>query len=143
MPKRAWLAIGAAAIVVAAAGAFWTTRLLNPAPIAISRGDVTEIALQPVPEGPVLEFTSTPLHGSWSGGNLPLSSIEQAIPIPLPGALFQGFCQLGGNLVVSLRDGRQVSYGPCRHPASIRALWRQMELVATQGDCRDGCAPDQ
>ena len=142
MRRRGWIA-GVVAVAIATAGAWVSIRLLNPQPIWFGAGDLTAIQLQPVPEGPTIDFTLSPLHGSWGGGNLPLSSVASAIPVPLPAPQFQGFCREGGDLIVSLRDGRRVIYGPCHHPASIRALWRQMELVASRGRCQQACAPDQ
>lgn len=149
MLRREWLGIAALLLVVAGSAIWLVNRQLNSRateagrPIAVVRSDIQELALQPVPEGPTLEFASTPLHGSWTGDNLPLSSVIDAIPIPLPGTESQGSCGLGGDLIVTLRGGRRVVYGPCRHPAAILVLWSRMVTQASGGACQDGCAPKQ
>jgi hypothetical protein len=57
---------------------------------------------------------------------MPLSLIEDAIPFPLPAPGWQGFCQMGGNVVVHLADGRTIEYGPCHRPESIERLRERM-----------------
>jgi hypothetical protein len=38
-----------------------------------------------------------------------------AIPVPLPAPSWQGLvCRTGGDVIVTLRDGSEITYGPCR-----------------------------
>jgi hypothetical protein len=52
-------------------------------------------------------------------------------------------CDMGGDLVLNLRDGRTITYGPCRHRDPIRALWGHIAMVESNGRCTDGCAPTE
>src|SRR5258705_4811148 len=82
------------------------------APIDVQLADIAGITLQPIPEGPTL-FWNHPPTGPYSAQQ---ASIEAAIPIPLPGPDLQPIgCSLGGDLIVHLRSGRDISYGPCKH----------------------------
>jgi hypothetical protein len=124
------------AVVIAAGfrGLLWWT--VGSSPINIQLTDVASIQIQPVPEGPPLGPV-TPQSQQWT-------LIETAIPIPLPGPVNQPIgCDQGGDLIVNLRDGRTVTYGPCRHPQAIRALWARLETVESNGRCTEGCAPPE
>lgn len=96
------------------------------APLPFSREDVVAVWLQPVPEGPRSpNFVLDPTNR-----DRPLSEISDAIPSPLPRDLWQGFgCDLGGNVVVEVRDGSEIHYGPCRYPDSIKDLRQRMLQV--------------
>ena len=107
-------------------------------PIDVQLIDIASIQLQPIPEGPTLIWN----HAPTSPYSDQQAQIEAAIPIPLPGPELQPIgCNLGGDLIVRLRDGRAITYGPCRHPASIRALWSRLIVVLADPKCRQPCAP--
>jgi hypothetical protein len=107
--------------VVVVAGILW---LLAQAPIEVRRADVVSVRTQPIPEGPIpapFERRAT------SAYSRPLSLIEEAIPVPLPGRGVQSpWCRGGGALIITLADGRTITYGPCYQPAPIEALWKRM-----------------
>lgn len=91
-------------------------------PVAAS-GGVTEIDVVLVPEGPTLSVRDVP---SRAGGVIPLASVQRFIPDPLPAPEFQWICDRGSDMVITLRSGKQVTYGPCRRPASIDRLWTEL-----------------
>ncbi len=117
MTKRAAL-VGATVLLVVVGGlSFW--RYSATRPISIQRSDVIRLHIQPVPEGPGLCFGR--------GCSLPISAIQAAIPVPLPARSWQGpICRTGSDLIVTLRDGREISYGPCHWPPAIEWLRRKM-----------------
>lgn len=121
MKRRRLVAAVPAVVVLAAAGAFW---LQAQAPIEVRRADVVSVRTQPIPEGP----TTAPFERqATSAYSRPLSLIEEAIPIPLPGRGLQPFwCTSGGDLIITLADGRTITHGPCYHPAPIKALWQRI-----------------
>jgi hypothetical protein len=136
---RKWLGLLVVAAVVCAVVVAVGFRLLQPAlgssPIDVHLGDIASLQLQPVPEGPTLVLK--PANQEWS-------LIEGAIPIPLPAPVDQPLgCDSGGDLIVGLKDGRTITYGPCRHPKTIRALWARIEVVDSKGRCTNGCAPTE
>ena len=94
----------------------------QPIPVA-SNGGVVEVDLLPVPEGPSVSFKRV---ATTVGGTVPLGPADQFIPDPLPPPLFQWLCNRGGNMVVILGSGKQVTYGPCFRPGSINRLWAQL-----------------
>ena len=133
-----WVAVPVAmavlAVVAAAMGFLWWPT--SAAPIDVPLVEITGIRIQPVPEGPTLYWP----HPPTSPPNADLAAVEAAIPDPLPGPISQPiWCTVGGNLIIEIADGRSITYGPCRHPASIRALWAT--LVRLQGPCVEPCAP--
>jgi hypothetical protein len=91
-------------------------------PVA-ANGGVTEIDLEPAPEGPPLSFKRVP---AGVGGVRPLGPVERLIPDPLPAPRFQWLCSRGNNMVVTLGDGKTVTYGPCYRPDSIDRLWSEL-----------------
>ncbi len=93
-----------------------------PVPIA-ANGGVTEIDLIPAPEGPMLAFKRV---ATTAGGVRPLTPADRFIPDPLPAPLFQWLCNRGGNMVIILGNGKQMTYGPCYRPASIDRLWAEL-----------------
>ena len=109
-------------------------------PIDVQLIDIAGITLQPIPEGPTLTWN----HPPTSPYSEQQARIEAAIPIPLPGPELQPIgCNLGGDLIVHLRSGRDITYGPCKHPASIRALWSRLIVVLSDPKCRQPCAPSE
>ena len=108
-------------------------------PIDVQLTDIASIQLQPVPEGPTLIWNH-PSTGPYSEER---SQIEAAIPLPLPAPEWQTPGCGGGDLIVHLRGGRDVTYGPCRHPASIRALWSRMVRVLSDSSCKEPCGPTE
>lgn len=101
-------------------------------PISVSEnGGVTAVDIRPIPEGP--QPKSLP----------PIEQIEPYIPDPLPAPLFQWFCGTGGDLVVTLGNSRQVTYGPCYRPDSINHLWAAIVYIDTNGQCAPKCGPEQ
>ncbi len=107
-------------------------------PIDVQLTDITNIEIQPVPEGPEILWNNPPTSPFSEQRHM----IEAAIPSPLPGPEVQPlWCRVGGNLIVNLRDGRAITYGPCRHPEAIRALWTTIERIESNGRCTEPCAP--
>jgi hypothetical protein len=119
--RRRLVAVVPAVAVLVAAGAFW---LLAQAPIEVRRADVVSVRTQPIPEGP----TAAPFERqATSAYSRPLSLIEEAIPVPLPGRGVQPpWCRVGADLIITLADGRTITYGPCYRPAPIEALWQRI-----------------
>src|SRR5260370_8736789 len=119
----------AAFVVVGAVGVGPVTPVFDR-PISISaNGGVAAVDLRPMPEGP--EPKSPP----------PIDLIAPYIPDPLPTPLFQWFCGTGGDMVITLGNGRQVTYGPCYRPASIDHLWAEIVYIETNGQCAPRCRP--
>ena len=108
-------------------------------PTDVQLVDIASIQLQPVPEGPTLIWN----HPPTSPPSEQMRLIEEAIPLPLPAPEFQPPGCSGGDLIVYLRDGRDITYGPCRHPASIRALWARMITVLSNPNCKPPCGPTE
>jgi len=106
---------------------------LNPVfyrPISISaNGGVAAVDIRPIPEGPQPK------------GRPPIALIKPYIPDPLPAPQFQWFCGTGGDLVITLGNGVQVTYGPCYRPASIDHLWAEIVYIDTNGQCAPRCGP--
>jgi hypothetical protein len=120
----------AAALALGAAGVGPLTPVFyQPIPVA-ANGGVAQISVRPVPEGPPSNSTA-PL----------LAQLEPYIPDPLPAPLNQWFCNVGGDLVVTLGNGKQVVYGPCYRPASINRLWAEIVFLETNGRCAPRCGP--
>jgi hypothetical protein len=94
-----------------------------------ANGGVVAVDIRPIPEGPLPK--SSPR----------IDLIERFIPDPLPAPLFQWFCGMGGNLVVALGNGTEVTYGPCYRPASIDHLWAEIVYIDTNGQCAPRCGP--
>ncbi len=94
-----------------------------------ANGGVAAVDIHPIPEGP--QSKSRP----------PIDLIRAYIPDPLPAPLFQWFCAMGGDLVVTLGNGRQVTYGPCYRPPSIDHLWSEIVYIDTKGQCAPRCGP--
>ena len=136
--KRVLFVIASVVIIVAALAAWWWHR--NTSPISIHRSDVVSVSIEPVPEGPM----SPVFDATGSEGSRPLRLVLADVPVPLPGPGVQPLgCRTGGDLIIALRDGRTITYGPCHHPASIRHLWNRMLVVLSHGRCQQPCAPPQ
>jgi hypothetical protein len=86
------------------------------------RADVVRLRTVYIPEGPI----TPPFERVPTGFSRPLSEIEAFIPDPLPAALDQRGCTVGENVVITLADGRTVTYGPCYRPSSINRLWHKI-----------------
>jgi hypothetical protein len=126
------------AVLTGLRGLLWWP--VESSPIDVKLADIASIRIQPVPEGPTFLWTNPPT----SPPNERSALIEAAIPIPLPGPEVQPlWCTEGGNLIVNLRDGRTITYGPCRHPQPIRALWATIDRVEANGRCTEPCAPTE
>lgn len=109
-----------AAVILALAIGVGVWRYQATRPIQVARTDVVSVFIHPVPEGPTYTF---------AGGNAfpPLLAIQRYIPIPLPAKSWQGpFCGNGSDVVITLADGRQFTYGPCHWPESIDRLRQAM-----------------
>jgi hypothetical protein len=88
---------------------------------------------QPVPEGPTGPlFVSRPHHLD----ELPLGLVRSFVVAPLPAPLHQPHCGGGGDLVIVLEDGREITYGPCRWPWRISELWGAMIASGEAVGCR-------
>lgn len=139
--KRAVVGLAVLAVALLATGAAGLGPL-TPIfywPISASaNGGVAEIGIQPIPEGPPGPvFARTPT----GRGVRSLALIAEYIPDPLPARLNQWFCRQGGDLTVTLGNGRQVIYGPCYRPASIDRLWAEIVYVDSNGQCAPKCGP--
>jgi hypothetical protein len=90
--------------------------------------DIASIHLQPVPEGPTSPmFVPTPK----SAYEKPLALVRGLVPDPLPRPLDQPrSCDHGGDLIIVLNDGREITYGPCDYPWEISQLWGAMIQVS-------------
>jgi hypothetical protein len=106
---------------------------------AKAHGGILRIQLIPRPEGPPApDFEQTP-----SGPNSKaLALVQRFVPDPLPATLPQWGCGTGGDLVVTFKDGTEISYGPCHRPASIDALWGHVVSVIENGRCEPHCGPN-
>jgi hypothetical protein len=114
----------AAAVVVLiaiaiAAGVWWVAFRQEPS-VSVAAADIGAIEFIPFPEGPQQPgFT----NGVPDRFHVPIQLVADAIPSPLPGPLRQGItCDSGGEVAFRLVDGRTITYGPCRIPASIVAF---------------------
>jgi hypothetical protein len=134
---RRWLVALAALAVVVALVTYARSR-----PLDVHVQDIESVSIDPYPEGPP---GPTFMRGPGERGNLlqaPLELLEPFIPDPLPNTAWQGLnCRMGGNLIVTLRDGDSITYGPCRRPESINELWAHMLHVFSNGECRPRCGP--
>ena len=110
-------------------GVFWlgssgVFRTSSTKQIAAGYRDIASIQLQPVPEGPAMpRFVSNPKSVS----DTPLALVRGVVPDPLPKPLDQPRrCDHGGDLVITLKDGQEITYGPCDYPWQISELWGAM-----------------
>jgi hypothetical protein len=138
LPNRWLLAAGLLGVLVILGVGLQLNWWTAASPIDVQLTDIASIQLQPVPEGPTLLWNNPPT----SPYSEQRSQIEAAIPNPLPAPELQPPGCSGGNLIVHLRDGRDITYGPCRHPASIRALWSRLVKVLSDPSCREPCGPN-
>jgi hypothetical protein len=134
---RRWL-IALAALGVGVAAIVY----LRGRPLDVHVQDIESVTTDPYPEGPpgpTATRKALPDETSYLFG---LDRVARFIPDPLPNTAWQGLnCSMGGNLIVTLRDGKTIRYGPCRRPDSINDLWAHMFDVASDGACRPRCAP--
>lgn len=122
------LTIGGLAVGVVwlgTSGAFNTSSTRH---LASGYKDIASIHLQPVPEGPTSPmFVPTPK----SAYEKPLALVRGLVPDPLPRPLDQPrSCDHGGDLIIVLNDGREITYGPCDYPWQISQLWGAMIQVS-------------
>lgn len=83
-----------------------------------SRSQVVKVSTFPWPEGPgSVVAAAKPLRGIY----VPLRKIERFIPKTLPTNPRQS-CNYGAKVQLTLRSGRELTYGPCKRPASIERL---------------------
>jgi hypothetical protein len=133
---------GLAVIVLCVAAVAAWIGYAKSRPLDVHREDIKSVEVQPNPEGPPgPSFTGRP-EADLGSRPRPLSAIAKFIPDPLPHTVWQGFnCQFGGDLIVTLLDGSQIVYGPCRRPSSIDELWAHILDVYTNGECQPRCGP--
>jgi hypothetical protein len=86
--------------------------------------DIASIHLQPVPEGPSSPpFVPHPNQIS----EMPLVLVADLVPDPLPKPLNQPHsCDHGGDLIITLKNDTEITYGPCDYPWQISQLWGAM-----------------
>jgi hypothetical protein len=99
---------------------------------------IRSIHLQPGegPSGPM--FVPRPR----ASGDLPLALVRNLVPSQLPAPLDQGHsCSAAGSLIVVLRSGREITYGPCRWPWEISQLWGAMIEVGHVIACPNRQSP--
>jgi hypothetical protein len=126
------LVAGGVVVGLAWLGASGVFNTASTAHLRAGYSDVASIHLQPVPEGPASPmFVPEPK----SVGDKPLALVRNLVPDPLPKPLDQpGSCDHGGDLIVVLKDGREIIYGPCDYPWQISQLWGAMiEVTGTTG----------
>ena len=101
-------------------------------PLDVHAEDILRLEMVPYPEGPPGPTFTREAHPKDDTYTLDLSRIERFIPDPLPNTAWQGLlCRNGGILTVTLLDDKEtITYGPCRRPASIDALWEAMIDIA-------------
>lgn len=101
--------------------------------IDVSYSQIRSIHLQPVPEGPTGPlFVPHPRRAD----ELPLNLVRDFVRTPLPAPLDQPHgCGNSGDLIVVLKSGRTVTYGPCRWPWQISELWGAMITSSDAVDC--------
>jgi hypothetical protein len=105
-----------------------------PVDIPVDLSEVTRVHIEPLPEGPpAAAFTKSP--GQF---DRPLAEILPYIPQPLPAPIRQ-ICTVGGSLTISLSEGRQIVYGPCKRPLEIERLWWHYLDIVSDGRCRPDC----
>lgn len=93
--------------------------------LPFGRSDVVALWLEPVPEGPLSpRFQADPADPSAFELSTVAGSIPERLPQPLPQT-----CEIGGDVVVRVRSGREIHYGPCDHPESIKTLKKAMLLA--------------
>jgi hypothetical protein len=114
-------------IGVAVAGVVWLLTsgiLTRSGTIDVSYDQIRSIHLQPVPEGPTGPLF---VHRPRRAEELPLELVRDFVRTPLPEPLHQpGGCGDSGDLIIVLKDGRAITYGPCRWPWQISELWGAM-----------------
>jgi hypothetical protein len=104
--------------------------------------DIASITLEPVPEGPTSPVFVR--HAQAVADDQLVWRLRELLPFvpdPLPATLDQGECELGGDLVVTTKDGGTIAYGPCRRPQSINSLWAHFLDITSDGACRPSCGP--
>lgn len=105
-------------------------------PIDVRLAQIVEIRIVPEPEGPISPaFELAPREGARS-----LSEISDFVPLPLPLEIPQS-CTLGGTLFITLSNGQEIAYGPCKRPIEIDRLWWHMLDVLSDETCRPNCWP--
>jgi hypothetical protein len=71
-----------------------------------------------------------------------LALVGDFLPDPLPRPSNQQHtCQGGGDMIVDLKDGHEIVYGPCRWPWQISELWGAM--IQTADITEPGSGPDR
>ena len=116
---KVFLLIVLSILFLISAGTWWFY-FRSPAPLAVTRQEISKIELIAIPEGPGLVLARNP---NTTQGQTQLHRALPNVPIPLPAPLRQGFwCKMGGLVRFTLIDGRVISYGPCRLPPEIQAF---------------------
>jgi hypothetical protein len=119
LPTLLWVA----GLVLVVTMSFALLGWINGRPLHDRRTDVAMVGFQPMPEGPV----APPFSRTGQVATRPLTEIEAFIPDPLPHSVWQGVRCVGGlDVLVTLADGRTITYGPCRYPQSISVLQAHM-----------------
>jgi len=124
------LLAGAVIVGIAWLGSSGVFNTSSTAHLSAGYSDVASIHLQPVPEGPTSPMFVP--HPTKVRDRL-LALVRQLVPDPLPEPLDQPrSCDHGGDLVIMLKDGREITYGPCDYPWQISQLWGAMIEVWTR-----------
>jgi len=74
--------------------------------------------------------------------NRSIADLTAYAPRFVPRPLTKDGCDLGADVVLTLADGTNVTYGPCVRPRSIDRLWEGIERVSTGRTCPPPCLPD-
>jgi len=129
MTKTAPLAVASLLFVACTGGT-----PLGPS-IHVNLRQISDVHIQPVPEGPSVSLGRVPPRGGY-----PLEQILKFIPEPLPAPIPQS-CDQGGTLTIKLESGREIDYGPCKRPVEIEQLWWHIDDVLSDGRCRPNSWP--
>src|SRR5689334_10597453 len=106
--------------------------------LAYHASDIASIHLQPVPEGPAGNYY---VRHPNSVDQKSLNLVGAFLPDPLPTPSNQPHtCQGGGDMIIKLKNGRGLTYGPCRWPWQISELWGAMIQTA---DITEPSTPDR
>jgi hypothetical protein len=129
------LLIGGLVVVIVWLGTSGAFNLSSSSHLPYHPSDIASIHLQSEISGPY--FLSHPKRLD----DMPLELVGGFLPDPLPRPLDQPHgCDHTGYLIVKLKNGRELTYGPCSYPWQISELWGAMIEAA---DLTEPSSPDR
>ena len=131
-----------AVLALGAANACTSNRVNEPlsqgTPHSTARSAAVSLEQMPIPEG-----VAIPGFGGGPASQKELAKVRPYMRAFFPAPLTQpAGCNVGGDIIVTFKDGSKYVYGPCARPASIDRLWAAMEFVASHGHCAPRCGPN-